>query len=70
MEPERRWSGSHGSLTLSRPAPGVVLVPLEGTDVGEFGEEPFGELMRLYSNGADFDAALADAAQRARRGGA
>jgi hypothetical protein len=38
------FEGTHGSLEISRPAAGVVLIVLKGPDVGEFGERPFREL--------------------------
>ena len=34
----------NGSLTINRPAPGVVLLKFQGPDVGEFGGAPFQEL--------------------------
>lgn len=132
----RRWQGEAGSLILTRPAEGMTVLRLSGSDTGEFGGEPFaelardlaagplelfidaraakaagvevsgawaiwlgknrsglsrvhfltgtrfitlsaelvrsfsglGELMRLYTNAADFDAALAEAAAARRKG--
>jgi hypothetical protein len=36
-----RLEGVHCTLRIERPAPGVLLVTLTGTDVGEFGRRPF-----------------------------
>jgi hypothetical protein len=36
-----RFEGVNCSLTIRRPAPGVVLVAIEGTDTGELGQAPF-----------------------------
>lgn len=44
MTRERTWEGQHARLVLRRPAPGLVVLTLEGRDAGEFGEEPFQEL--------------------------
>lgn len=38
------FEGAHCTLALSRPAAGVVLIVLKGSDVGEFGDAPFREL--------------------------
>lgn len=51
MTRERRWEGQHARLTLRRPAPGLVVLVLEGRDGGEFGEEPFEELARDMTAG-------------------
>jgi hypothetical protein len=45
------FRAEHGSLSIGRPAPRVVIVTLVGNDVGQFGEAPFQEL------GPDVDAA-------------
>lgn len=42
--PDVRWDVKTGALAIRRPAPGVVLVVLSGTDEGQFGEAPFHEL--------------------------
>lgn len=41
---EVTWEGVHSTLVLRRAAPGVVLLTIEGTDVGEHGLAPFDEL--------------------------
>jgi hypothetical protein len=40
------WVGARSTLRIHRPAPGVVVVTITGTDVGEHGDEPFAELMK------------------------
>src|SRR5688500_15773525 len=54
MEPAMRevtWEGLHCSLTVRRPAEGVVLLVFSGTDVGELGDRPFVELGRDLEGG-------------------
>jgi hypothetical protein len=41
---EITWEGVHSTLVLRRAAPGVVLITIRGTDVGEHGSGPFDEL--------------------------
>src|SRR5690606_31850078 len=41
---EVTWEGVHSTLVLRRAARGVVLLTIEGTDVGEHGLAPFDEL--------------------------
>ena len=38
------WDAPNSSLSLRRPVPGVVVITLSGTDVGEHGDGPFDEL--------------------------
>jgi hypothetical protein len=38
------WDAPNSSLRLRRPVPGVVVITLSGTDVGEHGDGPFREL--------------------------
>jgi hypothetical protein len=38
------FRNEHGSLTVRRPAPRVVLLVLVGNDAGQFGDAPFKEL--------------------------
>jgi hypothetical protein len=38
------FHNEHGSLTIHRPAPRVVLLCLVGNDAGQFGDAPFQEL--------------------------
>jgi hypothetical protein len=35
------WNGPHSTLRLRRPAPGVVVLVITGTDIGEHGSSPF-----------------------------
>lgn len=46
MTEPRVFNGLHCTLSILRPAPGVVLAVFEGADVGEFGDAPFRELAR------------------------
>lgn len=48
--PVRRWESSDGWLAISRPAPGVVLVVISGVDAGRYGDEPFDELEKDFSD--------------------
>jgi 2-polyprenyl-3-methyl-5-hydroxy-6-metoxy-1,4-benzoquinol methylase len=41
---EVRLQGLHCSLLIRRPAPALVLLKIDGADVGELGERPFQEL--------------------------
>lgn len=38
---EARFEGLHCALSIRRPAPGVVVVAISGTDTGELGDAPF-----------------------------
>jgi hypothetical protein len=38
---EARFEGVHCRLAISRPAPAIVVVRIEGHDVGELGTAPF-----------------------------
>lgn len=38
--PEIRYDGVHCSFAIERPAPGVVVLRISGTDVGELGDAP------------------------------
>jgi len=49
------FEGTHGSLKISRPATGVVLIVLKGPDVGEFGDRPFRELDHDLAVGMPFE---------------
>lgn len=44
--PPIEYEGIHCSLAISRPAPGVVVVVLAGSDIGEFGDLPMQELQK------------------------
>jgi hypothetical protein len=57
MNPEaaRHLEGMHCTLSVERPAPGVVLVTFAGTDVGEFGDAPFRELENDVGTGRTFE---------------
>ena len=41
---EISWEAPHSTLRLRRPARGLVVLVISGTDVGEHGDEPFVEL--------------------------
>jgi hypothetical protein len=43
---ETTFEGLHSSLAIARPARGVVVIRIAGTDVGELGDLPFQELAR------------------------
>ncbi|HEY6725005.1 MAG TPA: hypothetical protein VI197_13300 [Polyangiaceae bacterium] len=43
----KRLEGIHCSMVFRVPAPAVVVISIEGTDVGELGEAPFQTLMPL-----------------------
>jgi hypothetical protein len=45
----RIFRGRHATLRLRRPVPEVVVLQLEGRDVGEFGAAPFRELEQLLT---------------------
>ena len=34
------YEGTSGAMAMESPAPGVVLITIEGHDIGEFGSEP------------------------------
>jgi hypothetical protein len=44
--PSIEYEGVHSSLTIRRPAPGVAVVVLSGSDIGEFGDLPMRELQK------------------------
>jgi len=46
-----RLEGVHCAMVIKAPAPGVVVVTIEGTDVGELGEAPFRALEPLLLTG-------------------
>jgi len=39
--PEKRFEGVHCTMAVERPAPGLVVLRIAGSDVGEFGDAPF-----------------------------
>ena len=43
---EINYEGVHCALTIRRPAPGVTVVVLGGSDIGEFGDFPMQELAK------------------------
>ncbi len=45
----QRFEGIHCAITVGEPAPGVVLVTIEGTDIGELGTAPFAALDPLVA---------------------
>lgn len=46
----RLYEGTHATLQIVRPRPGVVVVVLEGSDVGEVGDAPFKLLERYVAS--------------------
>lgn len=48
---EVRFEGIHCTLTLQRPAPGVVVLRITGSDIGEFGTAPM-DALRNWLAGA------------------
>jgi hypothetical protein len=40
-EPEQRFDGVHCAIIIRRPAPGVLVLAITGTDTGELGDAPF-----------------------------
>ena len=40
------YEGVHCALTIKRPAPGIAVVVLSGTDIGEFADFPMRELAK------------------------
>ncbi len=44
--PSIEYEGVHSGLTIRRPAPGVAVVILSGSDIGEFGDLPMRELQK------------------------
>jgi len=44
--PEVEYEGVHCALTIRRPAPGIALVILRGSDIGEFADFPMRELAK------------------------
>ena len=44
--PPIEYEGVHCSLTIRRQAPGVAVVVLSGSDIGEFGDLPMRELQK------------------------
>jgi hypothetical protein len=41
---ETRLEGVHSSIRIGRPAPGIIVLVIEGADIGDLGERPFQEL--------------------------
>jgi hypothetical protein len=44
--PETRFQGVHCTMTVRRPAAGVLVLVIEGSDAGELGDAPMRELAR------------------------
>jgi hypothetical protein len=44
-----RFESTHATMTIEEVAPGVVLVTIDGTDVGELGEAPFRALAPIVT---------------------
>lgn len=49
--PAVTFEGIHSTLTIERPAPGVVVLIIEGRDAGEHGDGPFRELAQDLARG-------------------
>src|SRR5262245_59152174 len=47
--PAARFEARDCTMTIEEPAPGVVLVSIEGTDIGQLGEAPFRVLAPLVA---------------------
>lgn len=47
----KRLEGIHCTMVIKVPAPAVVVISIEGTDVGELGEAPFHALAPLFGAG-------------------
>jgi hypothetical protein len=45
----------HTKMIVERPAPGVVVLRIEGHDVGELGERPFSALERAVDGARDVE---------------
>jgi hypothetical protein len=45
------YEGIHCRLAVERPAAGVVVVRITGSDIGEFGEAPLRELQQYLDEG-------------------
>ena len=48
---EITWEAPHSTLRLRRPAPGLVVLVISGTDIGEHGGGPFEELAQELERG-------------------
>lgn len=48
----KRLEGIHCSMLIKVPAPAVVVISIDGTDVGELGQAPFQALTPLLKNQA------------------
>lgn len=48
---ELTWTAQHSTLAIRRPAPGVVVVVVTGSDVGEHGDAPFRALANDLAEG-------------------
>lgn len=45
-----RLEAVHCTMTIGEPAPGVVLVTIEGTDIGDLGDAPFRALAPMFTS--------------------
>lgn len=48
---ETTWQSASSSLSVHRPAPGVVVLVVSGTDIGEHGDAPFAALASVAESG-------------------
>ena len=53
MPEETCLEGLHCTMTIASPGPGVILVTIVGTDVGELGEAPFRAMAPLMRDGVE-----------------
>jgi hypothetical protein len=49
--PDVRLESTNSSLSIQRPAPGIAVLVITGTDIGEHGDAPFLELAEAMGAG-------------------
>lgn len=47
--PATRFETLNCTMTIEEPAPGVVLLVIEGTDIGELGDAPFEAMAPMFA---------------------
>lgn len=52
---EFQFDGAHGGLLIRRYEPGIVLLKVTGTDIGEFGEAPMNSIDEWLDQSAPVD---------------
>jgi hypothetical protein len=55
MAPEIRYDGVHCAFVIERAAPGVLVLRISGTDVGELGDAPMRGLDDLLAGESPFE---------------